>query len=487
MDRRRFLTSVGATLATPSLNAAASIAAPAPAASESSVKPPNVVIMICDDLGYGDLGCYGSKINTPNLNRMAAEGVRFTCYDSAHPICSASRAALLTGRYSTRTGVYGAFSPPEKGGLNLDETTLANVLKERGYRTMCIGKWHLGHTEPYLPTNRGFDAYFGVPYSVDMSPLPLIHNTTVVEEHTNRELLTPRYTEQAVRFIQTAKENPFFLYVAFSYPHIPLNASPRFRGKSRQGIYGDAVEEIDWGAGKILKALKENNLDRNTLVLFTSDHGPWFQGNPGDLRGRKMTTYEGGVRVAFISRWTGQIPAGRTSYAWISQLDVLPTITSLCQAQLPSKPLDGINITDLLTCRKDNIERHALLYFYRWDLQCARQMNWKLRFANYNLDFYNPGTDRQNYFLYRPELYNLDEDPAESYDVGYRNPEIVASIMKQVESMIHTFPANIQNEYRAAKSRVGSPLTQIGRYPMPEGYKRPGWVYVSKNDFQEQP
>src|SRR5579883_297429 len=487
MDRRCFLSSVGATLATPALTLASSIPGLAAAATEISVTMPNVIIMICDDLGYGDLGCYGSKINTPHLNRMAAEGVRFTRYNSAHPICSASRAALLTGRYGTRSGVPDAFSPLEKGGMNLDEITLANVLKERGYRTMCIGKWHLGHTEPYLPTNRGFDEFFGVPYSVDMTPLPLTHNTTVIEEDTDRDLLTPRYTKQAVKFIRRAKRRPFFLYVAFSFPHIPLNVSSRFRGKSRLGIYGDAVEEIDWSVGKILETLKENNLDRNTLVVFTSDHGPWYQGSAGHLRGRKMTNYEGGVRVPFIARWTGRIPAGRVSNAWISELDVLPTIASLCQAHLPPRPLDGVNVTDLLTCRKDNIERPALLYFFRYDLQCARQMNWKLWFANYNRDYYNPGVERHNYFLYRPELYNLDDDPAESYCVAYRNPAIVASIMNQVESMMHTFPQHVQDMYRETKSRVGSAFTPIAAYPMPRGYKRPAWVYISKHDFKQQP
>jgi arylsulfatase A len=495
MDRRHFLATVGSTvLVSPALEKAGlmpSLDSAEPAA-EAPAKPPNIIIMICDDLGYGDLGCYGSSILTPNLDRMAAEGVRFTRYNSAHPVCSASRAALLTGRYGTRSGVAGAFIPDSKDGLSLDERTLADILKERGYTTKCIGKWHLGHTEHYLPTRRGFDDFYGVPYSVDNQPLPLMRNTTVLEKDTDRELLTPRYAEEAVKFIRSHKNDPFFLYFAFNYPHHPMAASPRFRGKSKYGIYGDTVEEIDWGAGQILNALKENGLHRDTLVLFTSDHGPMYLGSPGNFKGRKLTTYEGGVRVPFLAKWTGHIPAGRTSQSWISELDVLPTVTKLCHAQLPPLELDGIDATDLLTCQKDNIQRDALLYFFPWDLQCARWMNWKLRFANFNLDYYNgkafsADERRANYFLYRPELYNLEDDPGEHYDVAFHNQDIVKAIMSQVETKIRTFPQNVQDIYQAAKHRVGSPLTELGRYPQPQGYTVPDWIYIQKEHFQEEP
>ncbi len=246
-----------------------------------SGRRPNVILMICDDLGSGDLGCYGSDLNTPNLDRMAGEGVRFTHLNTAHPICSASRGALLTGRYSTRTGTKPVYFPYDTDGMNLDEVTIANLLHARRYRSMCIGKWHLGSTPEYLPTSRGFDSYLGVPYSVDMRPLPLIKDKTVIEKNANRALLTPQYTAAALKFIESSSPEPFFLYLAYSYPHIPINASPRFKGKSQQGIYEDAVEEIDWSGGEILRTLQRKNLDKNTLVIFTSDHGPLVSGKSG--------------------------------------------------------------------------------------------------------------------------------------------------------------------------------------------------------------
>jgi arylsulfatase A len=210
---------------------------------------PNIVFILCDDLGYGDLGCYGSRIRTPNLDRLASEGVRFTSFCSADPVCSPSRAALLTGRYPTRVGVPRVFFPTDPDGLNLDETTMANMLKARDYKTMCVGKWHLGRPDPYLPTSRGFDEYFGIPYSNDMTPRVLMHNKGVIEQTANLETLTAQYTEQATRFITTAKSGPFFLYMPHTFPHIPLGASPRFRGKSSEGLYGDVVDEVDWSVG----------------------------------------------------------------------------------------------------------------------------------------------------------------------------------------------------------------------------------------------
>jgi arylsulfatase A len=250
---------------------------------------PNVVVVFCDDLGYGDLGCYGSKIRTPNLDRLAAEGMRFTHFYSANPVCSPSRAALLTGRYPTRVGVPRVLFPGDSSGLNEDEQTIADVLKTRGYRTACIGKWHLGRPEKYLPTRRGFDSYFGIPYSNDMTPRVLMRNTEVVEQTADLASLTPRYTEEAVRFIEGATDQgkPFFLYMPHTYPHIPLGASAKFRGKSPLGMYGDVVEELDWSVGEIVKALQRKGIEKNTLIVFTSDNGPWFQGSPGPLRGRK--------------------------------------------------------------------------------------------------------------------------------------------------------------------------------------------------------
>ena len=356
----------------------------------ATTPPPNIVFILCDDLGFGDLACYGSKLRTPNLDRLATEGVRFTNFCSADPVCSPSRAALLTGRYPTRVGVPRVLMPPDPAGLNLDETTLANMLKARGYKTMCVGKWHLGRPDAYLPTSRGFDEYFGIPYSNDMNPRVLMHNTEVIEEPAILESLTARYTEQATRFIAQSKGSPFFLYMPHTFPHIPLAASARFRGKSPEGLYGDVVEEIDWSVGEVMRALRQHGLDANTLVMFTSDNGPWYQGSPGKLRGRKNTTYEGGVREPFIARWTGHIPPARVVNGLASMMDIVPTVAKLCGSALPSKPIDGIDIWPLLHGDKSSIEREPLLYFDNWDLQCARMMHWKLHVARHNTGAYMP-------------------------------------------------------------------------------------------------
>jgi arylsulfatase len=426
-------------------------------------------MIFCDDLGYGDLGSYGSKIRTPNLDRMAAEGVRFTNFCSADPVCSPSRAALLTGRYPTRVGVPAVLFPQDKGGLNRDETTLADVLKARSYRTMCIGKWHLGRPDEYLPTRRGFDEYFGIPYSNDMNPRVLMRNAEVLEDPVALDTLTPRYTEQALRFIKESKGSPFFLYLPHTYPHIPLGASPRFRGKSPLGLYGDVVEEIDWSVGEVLGALKQNGLDQNTLVMFSSDNGPWYQGSPGKLRGRKNSTYEGGIREPFIARWPGRIPKGRVSHALGSMMDVFPTVTKLAGGTLPSKPLDGIDLWPVLSGQKVSIDREVLLYFDRWDLQCARWNHWKLHLQRHNSAPYTmaPAAGRQSFVLPRPELYNLESDPDESYDVAARNPQIVTQIAGRVRELMKGFPAEVQKAWADAEARKVFPDLPTGAWPRP--------------------
>ncbi len=443
---------------------------------------PNVIIMICDDLGSGDLSCYGSKLNTPNLDRMAGEGVRFTHLNTAHPICSASRGALLTGRYSTRTGTKPVYFPYDTDGMNLDEVTIANLLHAQHYRSMCIGKWHLGSMPEYLPTSRGFDSYFGVPYSVDMRPLPMIKDKTVIEENANRALLTPQYTEAAVQFIESSSPEPFFLYLAYSYPHIPINASPRFKGKSKQGIYGDAVEEIDWSVGEVLQTLQRRNLHENTLVIFTGDHGPWYQGSPGPRRGRKGTTYEGGCRVPFLARWSGVIPAGHTCDEWASNLDLLPTIASICGADLSLKPLDGINISQLLIGGEKPDRRDPALYFSGmeggFNLQCARQGRWKLRIAQYTKDPYVLGTAAgENLLLSKPELYDLDEDPGESYDIASLHPDMVRQMIQQIDQMVPTFPEKVVETYRKLKKDVDNPTTPAAAAPRLPTYVAPPWHF----------
>jgi arylsulfatase A len=456
VTRRQFITATTAAIASQTFGAAAP-------------KPPNIVFILCDDLGYGDLGSYGSRIHTPNLDRMAAEGVRFTNFCSADPVCSPSRAALLTGRYPTRVGVPRVLFPQDQGGLNLDETTMANMLKARQYKTMCIGKWHLGRPEQYLPTHRGFDEYFGIPYSNDMNPRVLLHNTEILEQTADLNTLTPRYTEQAVKFIEDSKSEPFFLYMPHTYPHIPLGASSRFRGKSEEGLYGDVIQELDWSVGEVLKALKKNGLESNTLVMFSSDNGPWYQGSPGKLRGRKNTTYEGGVREPFIARWPGKIRPGRVSNALASMLDIFPTVAKLCGGKLPEKPLDGIDVWPLLTGQQQSIERPPLLYFDNWDLQCARSMNWKLHIARHNTAAYTPAPPggRHSYLLPRPELYNLANDPDESYDVAAANPQIVADIMAKITAMIPSFPDEVQQAYAGLRKLKANPAMPAGAYATP--------------------
>jgi arylsulfatase len=456
MTRRTLLAAAGAACAPRTLLAA-------------SRRPPNIVIILCDDLGYGDLGCYGSRIRTPSLDRMASEGVRFTNFCAADPVCSPSRAALLTGRYPTRVDVPRVLFPQDTGGLNLEESTLANVLKNTGYRTMCIGKWHLGRPTAYLPTSRGFDTYFGIPYSNDMNPRVLMRDTEVIEQTADLNTLTQRYTDEAKRFIESAKAGPFFLYMPHTFPHIPLGASPRFRGKSSEGLYGDVVEELDWSVGEVLQTLKRNALDRDTLVLFTSDNGPWYLGSPGKLRGRKNTTYEGGVREPFLARWPGMIRGGRTSNALASMMDIFPTVARLSAAALPAKPLDGIDIWPLLHGEKESLERAPLLYFDNWDLQCARWMNWKLHVARHNTAAYTPAPPggRHSFVLPKPELYDLANDPDESYDVAAENLQIVAQIQDKISAMLQTFPDDVQKAWADAKARQVNANMPAGAYPQP--------------------
>jgi arylsulfatase len=451
MDRRSFL-------------------AAASAKALAQPKTPNIVVIYADDLGYGDLGCYGGALRTPNLDRLAAEGVRFTHAYSANPVCSPSRAALLTGRYPTRVGVPHVLFPHSTTGLAEGETTLAQMLKPSGYKTMCVGKWHLGHLQPYLPDRRGFDGYFGIPYSNDMSPRVLLSQTggqtAVVEREATLAALTPRYTEQATKFIRDSKASPFFLYMPHTYPHIPLDASPRFRGKSKYGMYGDVVEELDWSVGQVLEAIQSIGAVRNTLVMFSSDNGPWHLGSPGRLRGRKGSTLEGGVRVPFIANMPGRVAKGKVADGVISTMDVLPTVAALTGASLPDKPLDGIGILDLLEGRSRALDREALLYFDGWNLQCARWKQWKLHFARYNGFAYSPppAGGRVNLPLKPYELYNVVEDVDESFDVAPENPQVVKEIEDRVLRLIPGFPDDVGSAWGQTIRRKTRP-SDPGRLP----------------------
>jgi len=455
--------------------------------AKTSSKPatihPNIVLMICDDLGFGDLSCYGGRLQTPNLDQLAKDGTVLTHCNTAHPTCSASRAAILTGQYAYRVGVSRVYFPADKEGMKLGTPTIASVLKKQGYHTAAFGKWHLGNSGDYLPAGRGFDEYLGVPYSVDMAPLPLIDGTTTVEENTDRDLLTQRYTERAIKVIRQTKRKPFFLYMAYSFPHIPIHASPRFRGKSGHGIYGDAVMEIDWSVGEIRKAIQEEGLEDDTLFMFTSDHGPWYQGDPGRLKGRKNTDFEGGVRVPFLACWKGQLRAGKREDAFFSTMDVLPMVAHICNTELPEVHLDGVNEWAVLSEESKTLNRDGIVLYTSGDdynVHCARQGDWKLRFGSFDAPPYvHRAYPRKSYTLSKAELYNLRSDPTESYDVASAHPELVQNLLAKVEEIMKTFPDEVQTVYAEQKKNVGSSHSSAGEWPVPAS------TYFPSDDYME--
>jgi len=396
--------------------------------------------------------------------------VLFRHFNAAGPVCSPSRASLLTGRYAPRVGIVDVLFPTDTVGLPESETTIAGMLKPIGYQTMCVGKWHLGSEPQFLPTNHGFDEFYGLPYSHDMTPLPLMHNLEVIEEPADLATLMLRFTQQAVAFIADTKNSPFFLYFAPFLPHIPLVVSEQFSGKSGMGAYGDAVQEIDWSVGQILNALAVNGLDSNTLVIFTSDHGPWYQGSSANLRGRKGETFEGGVRVPFIARLPGRIPGGLIRNELASNMDILPTVAALCGAPLPANPLDGMDIWPLLAGSQMSADRDALLYFDCWNIQCARLSIWKLHVARYNCTVWGPlpAGGRLNLPLPKPELYRLDVDPGERCDVADGNPDVVSRIMTHIEALLPNLPAQVRDSWSNTMSLEVQP-TPTGALPVLEG------------------
>src|SRR5213593_30764 len=414
---------------------------------------PNIVLIYADDMGYGDVGCYGSAINTPNLDQLAGEGMRFTHFYSASPVCSPSRAALMTGRYPARVGVPGVLAPSDTYGLPLSEMTLAELLKTAGYKTACIGKWHLGDVPPLLPSNRGFDEYYGIPYSNDQLPSVLMQNAQVIEQPVDLDNLTERYTERAIEFMQRAGDSPFFLYFAHTFPHIPLAASSRFLGKSGLGIYGDAVMEVDWSAGQISNFLKSADLDTQTLVLFSSDNGPWYQGSAGGLRGRKGETWDGGMRMPMIAKFPGRIPPGRVSYGMATAMDIFPTVAGLTRST-PANPSDGVDLWPNLIDEKNVVPHDVFLYMNGWDVQCARLGKWKLHVSRNTSPPWVPAPDPgvRNLPLPRPELYDLYRDVDESYNVADQNPEVVATILNHMNVLIATLPQYVQDRWQATMS-----------------------------------
>ncbi len=432
---------------------------------------PNVVLIFMDDMGYGDIGTYGAiDYETPNLDNLATQGMRFTNFYAAQAVCSASRAGLLTGCYPNRIGISGALMPWARIGISDEEMTIAQLLKQKGYATGMAGKWHLGDKLPFLPLQHGFDEYIGLPYSNDMwpvdfdgtpftdksskswkakyPPLPLIDGNKkvkAIETLADQGSLTTLYTERAVDFIKRHKDKPFFYYLAHSMVHVPLGVSDKFKGKSKQGLFGDVMMEIDWSVGEVLKALKENGLEDNTIVIFTSDNGPWLNfgnhaGSTGGLREGKGTSWEGGQREPCIVRWPGVVPEGVICNKLSSTIDILPTLAEITGAKLPDHKIDGVSILSLWKGEKGASPRDHFYYYYgRNNLEGVRKDHWKLVLPHKYRSYEGvlPGKDGfpgpYAHDSTGLALYDLRRDPGEHYDVKEMNPDVVTDIMKIVQ------------------------------------------------------
>ncbi len=436
--------------------------------------PPNVVLIFCDDLGYADVGCFGARgYQTPHLDAMAREGIRFTDFYVASPVCSASRAALMTGCYPERVSIRGALGPRDRTGLSHDESTIAEVLKRRGYATGMAGKWHLGCNPSQLPIHHGFDEYLGIPYSGDMWPhhpeapksypkLPLIdgdHATDADITSEDQVALTARFADRAVDFIRRNRERPFFFYLAFNQPHVPLFAGDRFRGKTDRGLFGDVITEIDASIGRVLATLKENGLDEKTLVIFTSDNGPWLSygdhaGSAGPLREGKGTCFDGGIREPMIARWPGRIPAGTVCREPAATIDILPTLAALAGANLPDRPIDGLDIRPLLLGAPGARSPHDSLFFYyaNGQLQSMRSGRWKLLFPHVSRTMNGqapghggiPGKYRK--LEVGLELYDLDTDIGERTNLASQHPEVVRELEKKADAIRRELGDRLKNQ-----------------------------------------
>lgn len=416
----------------------------------SAAAPPNIVIIFIDDMGYADIGPFGAtQQKTPNLDRMASEGMKLTSFYAA-PVCSVSRAQLLTGCYGARIDVPGVYGPGGGKGLNPTEHTIAERLKERGYATMCIGKWHVGDQPEFLPTRQGFDHYFGIPYSNDMQVkstdtgnrvVPLLRDDKVLELLTDEQQsrIVERYTDEAVQFITANKDKPFLLYLPHTAIHTPIYPGEAFRGKSSNGRVGDWIKEVDWSTGRVLDTLRELKLSENTLVVFTSDNGPWLvkeadSGSAGPLRGGKGSTWEGGVRVPTIAWWPGKIAPNTSVDAVAGTIDLLPTAVALAGGTVPDQPvIDGRDISPLLFGKTKTSPRDGHYYFSGYHLQAVRQGPWKLALVPQNETMgraVKPDADTKT-----PRLYNLDAEIGEQTNVAASNPEIVGKLTTLAEKM----------------------------------------------------
>ncbi|MGF1448439.1 MAG: sulfatase [Opitutales bacterium] len=432
---------------------------------------PNIILINCDDLGYGDLGCYGSTVNkTPHLDRLAAEGMRFTDFYMASAVCSPSRCAMLTGCYPARIdcgdfdGVAVLF-PGDPTGLNPEEETIASLLKQRGYATQLVGKWHCGDQPEFLPTRHGFDAYYGLPYSNDMgiqkinpgskTPLPLLRDETVIQAQPDQAGLTERYVEECVRFLRDNRDQPFFLYLAHMHVHLPLLVSQRFLEASDNGAYGGAVECIDWALGALLNELKALGLTENTLVVFTSDNGSRARGEGGSnapLRGYKGQLHEGGIRLPCIVHWPGQVPAGTVRETMMTSMDILPTLATLTGAPRPQKTIDGMDFAEVWTGDREQGQRDTFFYYWKHQLCGVRRGDWKL--------LTHEGEWTQTTRV--DTLYNLREDLAETKNLYSQRPDIVAELQAQLQACREDIGDDLTQTpgaHRRPKGRVDNPTT----------------------------
>lgn len=422
----------------------------------------NIILINLDDAGYGDFsynGAYG--YTTPNIDRLAADGVRFTHFLACQPISGASRAGLMTGCYPNRIGFAGAPGPDANYGIHPDEMTLGELLKQKGYSTAIFGKWHLGDHPQFLPLQNGFDEYYGLPYSNDMWPfhpqqgevfnfpdLPTFDGNKVAGYNTDQSRFTTDYTERSVAFIKKNKNKPFFLYLAHNMPHVPLAVSDKFKGKSEQGLYGDVMMEIDWSVGQVMKIVRELGLEENTLVILTSDNGPWANygnhaGSAGGLREAKATTFDGGNRVPCIMYWKGHTQPGSTCNRLASNIDLFPTFAEIAQAPLPQQKIDGVSILSLIEGDANACPRQSFVYYYgKNNLEAVTDGRYKLVFPHKYVTYgaYEPGKDGQpgqltNLEIVKPELYDLRRDPGERYNVFTQQPEAAKRLMEIADDM----------------------------------------------------
>jgi arylsulfatase len=445
-----------------------------PLLAADSKSLPNIVIVFTDDQGYADVGVFGARgFETPNLDRLASQGCLYRNFHVAQPVCSASRAGLLTGCYPNRLGIHGALGPLSKVGISDQEMTLAQLVKQRGYATAIFGKWHLGDAQKFLPLHHGFDEYFGLPYSNDMWPLhPDFVNLPPNDEkrkrgypdlvmyqgdrvvipqitHEDQNQLTSWYTEHAVKFIEQNKDRPFFLYLAHNMPHVPLHVSDKFRDKTTRGLYGDVIEEIDWSVGQIMSTLQRLGLEQNTWVIFTSDNGPWLSygdhaGSAYPLREGKGTCWEGGTREPCIMRWPGKIPAGSESRKMLMSIDLFPTIAHLIEAKLPKHRIDGLDVWPIISCQPGAKNPHAAYWFYYEVNQLQSVVTgdgrWKLQLPHtYRTLGGRPGghggvpVPYEQRQIQTAELYDLDNDISETTDLAQKHPDLVKHLEKEVE------------------------------------------------------